>query len=317
MKKISNEVKVGVTALVIILVFIWLYSFLKGKNLFSNTNHYYAVYNQINGLAESSPVEINGYKVGVVQSIDFVNDGSGRLIVKMSVAKGFNLPEKTVAKVTTATLIAGMKIKLVFGDGTGIYKNGDTIPGILEEGIITKFGGELVPIKEKVISMIEVLDSVLTSINSLINPELSKNLSGSLSNLNRITKNLDESLGSKEDGLKSILADLSKFSNMLSDNSGKLGNTFNNLQNISDSLAAADLYTTVMNLKATLGRTSQLMDGLNNGKGTAGQLFTNDSLYINLNNSMASLDLLLKDLKANPKRYIHFSLFGKKNQPVK
>ena len=317
MKKISNEVKVGVTALVIILVFIWLYSFLKGKNLFSNKNHYYAVYDQINGLAESSPVEINGYKVGVVQSIDFVNDGSGKLIVKMSVAKGFNLPEKTVAKVTTATLIAGMKIKLVFGNGQGIYKNGDTIPGILEEGIIMKFGGELVPIKEKVISMIDVLDSVLTSINSLINPELVKNLNGSLMNLNRITKNLDESLGSKEDGLKSILADLSKFSNMLSDNSGKLGNTLNNLQTISDSLAAANLYTTVMNLKVTLGRTSELIDGMNNGKGTAGQLFTNDSLYINLNNSMASLDLLLKYLKANPKRYIHFSLFGKKNQPPK
>lgn len=317
MKKISNEVKVGVTALLAILVFIWLYSFLKGKNFFSNTNHYYAVYDQINGLAESSPVEINGYKVGVVQSIDFVNDGSGRLVVKMSVAKEFNLPEKTVAKVTTATLIAGMKIKLVFGGGTGIYKNGDTIPGILEEGIITKFGGELVPIKEKIIGLIEVLDSVLTGINAIMSPELSKNLNGSLANLNRITKNLDESLGSKEDGLKSIIADLSKFANMLSDKSDTLGNTLNNLQTISDSLAAADIYTTVMNLKTTLKRTSLLVDGMNNGKGTAGQLFTNDSLYINLNNSMASLDLLLKDLKANPRRYIHFSLFGKKNQPAK
>jgi phospholipid/cholesterol/gamma-HCH transport system substrate-binding protein len=317
MKKISNEVKVGVTALLIILAFIWLYSFLKGKNLFSNTNYYYAVYDQINGLAESSPVEINGYKVGVVQSINFINDGSGRLIVKISVAKGFNLPEKTTAEVTTATLIAGMKIRLVFGNGPGIYNNGDTIPGKLVEGIITKFGGELVPIKEKIIGMIEVLDSVLTGINGILSPELSKNLNSSLANLNRITKNLDESLGSKEDGLKSILADLSKFSNMLSDNSEKLGNTLSNLQTISDSLAAADLYTTVMNLKVTLGRTSQLMDGMNNGKGTAGQLFTNDSLYINLNNSMASLDLLLKDLKANPKRYVHFSLFGKKNQPAK
>jgi phospholipid/cholesterol/gamma-HCH transport system substrate-binding protein len=317
MKKIANEVKVGVTALIIILVFIWLYNFLKGKNLFSSTNYYYAVYDQINGLAESSPVEINGYKAGVVQSIDFINDGSGRLVVKMTVEKEFNLPEKTVAKVTTATLIAGMKIKLVFGDGTGTYKNGDTIPGILEEGIITKFGGELVPIKEKILGMIEVLDSVLTGINNILNPELSRNLNGSLANLNRITKNLDESLGSKEDGLKSILADLSRFSNMLSDNSEKLGNTLDNLHTISDSLAAADLYTTILNLKATLGRTSQLMDGINNGKGTAGQLFTNDSLYANLNSSMASLDLLLKDLKANPKRYIHFSLFGKKNQPAK
>jgi phospholipid/cholesterol/gamma-HCH transport system substrate-binding protein len=317
MKKISNEVKVGVTALLTILVFIWLYSFLKGKNLFSSTNSYYAVYDQINGLAESSPVEINGYKVGVVQSIVFLNDGSGRLVVKMSVSKGFDLPKKTVAKVTTASLIAGMKIKLVFGGGPEVYKSGDTIPGILEEGILSKLGTELVPIKDKIISMIEVLDSVLASIHALINPELSKNLNGSMANLNHFTKNLDDVLGSREAELKSMLADLSKFSKMLSDNSGKLGTTLTNLETISDTLVAADLYTTVTNLKTTLEKTSQLMEGVNKGKGTAGQLFTNDSLYKSLNNGIASLDSLLKDVKANPKRYVHFSLFGKKNKPVK
>ena len=313
MKKISNEVKVGATALVTILVFIWLYSFLKGKDLFSNTAHYYAVYDQINGLAESSPVEINGYKVGVVQSINFVNDGSGKLLVKMSVNKGFNLPEKTVAEITTATLIAGMKIRLVFGSGPGTYHNGDTIPGKLAESIITQFETELIPIKEKVTGMIIALDSVLTGINDIMNPEFKKNIRNSMANLNRTTKNIDEIIGSKEADLKSMLADLSKFSKMLSDNSGKLGSSINNLKTFSDTLAAANIYATIMNLKATLEQTSKLMDGLNKGKGTAGQMFTNDSLYINLKNSCASLDSLLKDLKANPKRYVHFSLFGKKN----
>jgi phospholipid/cholesterol/gamma-HCH transport system substrate-binding protein len=317
MKKISNEVKVGATALVTILVFIWLYSFLKGKDLFSSTNSYYAVYDQINGLAESSPVEINGYKAGVVQSIVFLNDGTGRLVVKMSVKKGFSLPEKTVATVTTASVLAGMKVKMVFGNGPGIYKNGDTIPGVLEEGILTKLGSELGPVKDKVINMIGVLDSVLTSINNLINPELSKNLNGSMANLNHFTKNLDDVLASREAELKSMLADLSRFSRMLSDNSGKLGSTLNNLQTITDTLAAADLYKTVTNLKLTLEKTSQLMDGVNKGKGTAGQIFTNDSLYKNLNSGIASLDSLLKDVKANPKRYVHFSLFGKKNSPSK
>jgi phospholipid/cholesterol/gamma-HCH transport system substrate-binding protein len=114
-----------------------------------------------------------------------------------------------------------------------------------------------------------------------------------------------------------MLADLSKFSKTLSQNSGKLDTTLTNLKNISDSLSNANLYTAISNLKSTLERTSQLMDGLNKGKGTAGQLVTNDSLYINLNDAVASLDLLLKDVKANPKRYVHFSLFGKKNQPAK
>jgi phospholipid/cholesterol/gamma-HCH transport system substrate-binding protein len=317
MKKISNEVKVGITALITILVFIWLYSFLKGKDLLSNKNHFYAVYDQINSLVESSPVEINGYKVGIVQSINFKNDGSGRLVVKMSIAKGFVLPEKSVAEVTTATLLAGMKIRIIFGKGPGFYKNGDTIPGILSESIITQLGSELGPIKDKLLAMIDKLDSTLTGINNILTPELSKNLNGTVSNLNHFTKNLDDVLGSKKDELKSMLSNLSGFSKMLSDNSAKLGNTLENLQTISDSLAAADIYTTIQNLKATFERTTQLMDGMNKGKGTAGKLFTNDSLYINLNNGIASLDLLLKDVKANPKRYVHFSLFGKKNQSIK
>jgi phospholipid/cholesterol/gamma-HCH transport system substrate-binding protein len=313
MKKISNEVKLGAIAIVTIVGFIWLYNFLKGKDLLSNKSHYYAVYDQINGLAGSSPVEINGYKVGVVQEIKFLNNGSGRLLVKMSVGKGFSLPKETVAEVTTATLIAGMKIRLVFGSGPGVYKNGDTIPGRLAESIITKFENELVPLKEKVTSMIIVLDSVLSGINDVMNPEFRKNIRNSVANLNHTTKSIDEIVGSKEAELKSMLADLSKFSKMLSDNSGKIGNTINNLQTISDTLAAADIYSTVMNLKTTLEKTSKLMDGMNKGKGTAGQLFTNDSLYIKMNNSISSLDLLLKDLKANPRRYVHFSLFGKKN----
>jgi phospholipid/cholesterol/gamma-HCH transport system substrate-binding protein len=314
--KISHEVKIGATALVTIVVFIWLYNFLKGKDLLTSTNHYYAVYNQINGLAESSPVEINGYRVGVVQSIDFFNDGTGRLLVTISVKKGFDLPQKTVAEITTASLIAGMKIRLVYGTGPGIYNNGDTIPGKVAESLISKFESELGPVKEKISGMISILDSVLTDINDIMSPEFRKDIKGSMANLNNTTKNIDEILGSKEAELKSMLADLSKFSKMLSDNSGKLGNTINNLNTISDTLAAADLYSTVMNLKTTLERTSQLMDGINNGKGTAGQLVTNDSLFMNMNNSIESLDLLLKDMKENPKRYVHFSIFGKKNQPA-
>ena len=315
--KISNEVKVGATVIVTIVVFIWLYSFLKGNDLLSTTNHYYAVYDQINGLAESSPVEINGYKAGVVQSITFINDGSGRLVVKMSVSKGFKLPEKTVAEVTTASILAGMKVRLVFGTGPGVYKNGDTILSRVAVSIVNKISDEIGPMKEKLSGLITQLDSTLTSVNKVLSPEFSRNLNGTVSNLNHFSKNLDDVMASKAGDLKSMLADLSKFAKMLSQNSDKLDTTLTNLRNISDSLSASDIHTTISNLKSTLERTAQLMDGMNKGKGTAGQLFTNDSLYVNLNNAVASLDLLLKDVKVNPKRYVHFSLFGKKNQPIK
>lgn len=312
MKKISNEVKVGAVALITIVTFIWLYNFLKGEDIFNPSGTYYVIYQEIGGLTETNPVEINGYKAGVVQSINFINDKSGRLLVTLSIDKDFVLPENTVAEITTASLIAGMKIRLEFGEGMGVYKSGDTIPGRMAESILTKAQKELAPISEKVSELIVVLDSVLTGINDVLGPEFRQNLKGSMAHLNNTTKNVDEMIGSKDNGLKKMVADLSMFSKMLSENSEKLGSTIGNLESISDTLAAADLYATVVNLKSTLEKTTQLLEKMNNGEGTTGQLLTNDSLYINLNSSVVSLDLLLKDLKQNPKRY--FSLFGKKNK---
>jgi phospholipid/cholesterol/gamma-HCH transport system substrate-binding protein len=315
--KISNEVKIGATALITIVVFIWLYGFLKGRNVFKSTSVYYAVYTEINGLTKTNPVEINGYKAGTVQSIDFINDKSGRLLVKFSVKKEFILPENTVAEAAPASLIAGMKIKLIFGKGPGVYKSGDTIPGRLEESIIKKLEVELNPLKEKVSLFICNLDTVLAGINEIMTPEFTKNVRGSMANLNNTTKNIDSILGSKAAELKSMIADLSKFSKMLADNSGKLGSTIKNFESVSDTIAASDLYGTIKNLKTTLEKTTSIMANMNDGKGSAGKFLTNDSLYINMTNSLASLDLLLKDLKSNPKRYVHFSLFGKKNLPSK
>ncbi|MGD0582144.1 MAG: MlaD family protein [Bacteroidales bacterium] len=317
MKKISNEVKVGAIAFFTIVAFIWLYSFLKGKNIFNPSATYYVVYKEIGGLTETNPVQINGYKAGVVHAIEFINDKTGRLLVQLSIKRNFILPVGTVAEVTTASLIAGMKIRLVFGNGPGVYKSGDTIPGRLAESIITKFENELDPLKEKITGLINSLDTVLTGINNIMSPSFRANMRGTMANLDSTTKNMNELVGARDSGLKSAVADLSKFSKMLSENSTRLGKTIGNLQTISDTLAAADLYKTVMNLKTTLEKTSSILSGINEGKGTAGKFIMNDSLYTNLNNSVRSLDLLLKDLKENPKRYVQVSVFGKKSEPSK
>jgi phospholipid/cholesterol/gamma-HCH transport system substrate-binding protein len=317
MKKITNEVKVGAVALLTIIVFVWLFNFLKGKDLLTRTKHYYVVYNKINGLAESSPVEINGFKVGVVQSIQFINDGSGRLVAKLSVEKNFSLPKNTIAEITTATFIAGMKIQFIFGEGPGFYSKGDTIPGRLAVSILTRFESEFTPILEKVSKMIVVLDSAISSVNDILIPTFIKNMQESMANINSTTKNVDEIILSNQIRLKATLANISKFSQMLADNSGKIGNTIANLETITDTLATDSLYKSLANLKSTLERTSLLMENLNTGKGTAGQLFTNDTLYQNMTNSLESLNLLLRDIKANPKKYVHFSIFGKKSLPSK
>jgi len=310
MKKISNEVKVGSIALATIVAFLWLYNFLKGKDILNPSDTYYVIYTEIGGLTRSSPVEINGYRAGVVQSVDLINDKSGRILAILSIDKNFILPENTVAEITPASLIAGMKIRLVFGNGPGVYKDGDTIPGRLEESIIKRAQNELAPLSEKFTKLIDNLDSVLTGINDVLSPDFRRNLKGSMAHLNSTAKNIDEIVGSKDNGLKKMTSDLTVFSKMLADNSQKLGSAINNFESISDSIASADLYTTITNLKSTLEKTNEILGKMNDGKGTTGQLMTNDSLYINLNKSAESLDLLLKDVKQNPKRY--FSLFGKK-----
>jgi phospholipid/cholesterol/gamma-HCH transport system substrate-binding protein len=317
MKKISNEIKVGAVALLTILVFIWLYNFLKGKEYFKITNNYYSVYDKIGGLAESSPVEVNGYKVGIVQSIEFIDATTGKLLVVFSVSKDFKLPVNTVAEIVPVSLLGGMKVQFVYGDGPGFYNEDDTIPGRLAESIVDKVETELLPLKDKISNLIVALDSVIKSVDELMNEDFRKNLGGTVANLNSTTGSLSRILVSKEKDLKATLDNFNKFSGMLAQNSEKLGNTLTNFKTISDTLAAADIYGSVMNLKASLEKAAALMNNMNNGKGSAGQFLTNDSIYTNLNNSLASLNELLVDMKANPKKYVHFSVFGKKNSAPK
>ena len=204
-----------------------------------------------------------------------------------------------------------MKVQFVYGNGPGFYNDGDTIPGRLAVSIVDKVETEILPVKEKISSLIVVLDSVINSVDKLMNEDFRKNLSGTMANLNSTTGSLNKIVVSKEKDLKATVENINKFSSMLAQNSDKMGSTFSHLESISDTLAAADIYSSVKNLKASLEKASAMMENLNNGKGSAGQFLTNDSIYINLNNSLASLNELLVDIKANPKKYIHISVFGK------
>jgi phospholipid/cholesterol/gamma-HCH transport system substrate-binding protein len=310
--KISHEIKVGAVALLTIIVFIWLYNFLKGKDIFKSTAYYYSIYDNIGGLSESSPVEINGFKVGVVQSIVLLNEISGKLLVTFSVSKDFKLPVNTIAEIVPVSIIAGMKVQFLFGEGPGFYEYGDTIPGKLTASLLTTIESEFGPVKQRIINLLDVIDSVIASVDELMDPEFRANLNGTIANLNSTTKSIDNILGAEEKELRTALENITKFSQMLSDNSDKMGNTISNLESFTDTLAAADIYGSVSNLKESLEKTSALLENLNEGKGSAGKFLTNDTLYYNLESSLESLNILLRDIKENPKRYVHFSVFGKK-----
>lgn len=313
--KISNEVKVGAIAIITIVVFIWLYQFLKGKNMLNKDAVYYSVYEKVGGLAESSPVEVNGYRVGVVQSITFIDAVSGRLLVEFSVDKDFRIPRNTIAEIVPVSLLGGMKVQFVYGDGPGFYEYSDTIPGKLAESLTDMLETELIPVKNRISHLVSQVDSVISSINEIMNTSFKKDLGGTMANLNSTSENIDDILGSKKAELKTTLDNLTSFSDMLAENTGKLNSTFSNIQGITDTLQAADIYGTINNLRASLEKTTTMLNNLNEGQGSAGKVLTNDSLYNNLNNSLQNLDLLLQDLKTNPKRYVHFSVFGKKDKP--
>jgi phospholipid/cholesterol/gamma-HCH transport system substrate-binding protein len=310
--KISNEVKVGAVALVTLAVFIWLYSFLKGKDIFQREANYYAIYDKVGGLAESNPVEVNGFKVGVVKYVKFLDTTSGKLIVAFSVTRNIKLPVNTVAEIVPISPLGGMKVQFIYGKGPGFYNAGDTIAGKVAPTIFDLISDDIIPLKDKISDLIDALDSVTSGLNEVINDEFKSNIAETLDNLNETSGSLRRTFSSKEDELKNTLENINKFSLMLADNSEKLGSTFSNLNSITDTLSAADIYGTVANLKASLEKAAATLDNLNSGKGSAGKLVTDDALYLNLSNSIESLNALLDDMKENPKKYVHFSIFGKK-----
>jgi len=305
---------VGAVALITIVVFIFLFNFLKGTEFFSSSDTYHIIYNEISGLEESSPVEINGYKAGIVQDIKFINDGTGRLAVSITVKKEFDLPLGTAAEITTASLIAGMKIKLIMGESKEFYHNHDTIEGYVAPSIIDKLAGSIAPLEDNIADIIITLDSVISSLNSLITPELTANIQSAVANVNGITANFREISAKEKEKLIGSIEDLNKFTTMLSSNSASFDSTIKNIGAISDTIASADLGTSLSSLKSTLSSMDSVLKNISTGEGTAGKLVTDDSLYVNLSNSLNSLDLLLRDMKDNPKKYVHFSLFGKKDK---
>lgn len=306
--KIQKETKIGIIALLIIAFFVWGFNFLKGKNILSSNDSFYSIYNNIDGLEEASPVFVSGFKVGVVESIKLHKTQKDKIIVKFSVEEDLKLPVNTQATIYSATLIAGKAIKLQLANSDQFYKNGDTIPGTLEQDIVSTLSDELLPVKNKIENLVVSIDSVL----AIFDNERKEDLKNSLDNIEKITAELNNAL--EKDKLANIINNVESITSNLKNNNEQISAILTNFSNISDSLEQANIKTTILNANKTLAEFSEISYKINNGEGTFGMLINNDSLYNNLNNLAADLDSLVIDLNENPKRYVHFSLFGKKDK---
>ena len=306
--KYTKEVKTALLAIVAILLFIFGYSFLKGKNWFDSSRTFYAIYNDVEGLSPSSPVTINGLKVGNVTAINFL-DTSGRLLVTFTVDNEFPFSEKSIAQVYGGGLIGGKSLAILPDYEAGkVAKSGDTLPSAIEEGLLELVNERLTPLQEKVERVITSTDSLVNSFNEVMNPATRRNLKLSIENLQATVASLRNSANSVE--------------GVLSENTPKLNSTFTNLDEMatnlktfSDTLNEIDIKKVTNDLESTVANLEDMSEKLNSGDGTIGKLINDPQVYNNLEQATRQLDELIQDVKLNPKRYVHFSIFGKNPGP--
>lgn len=298
--KMSKEIKIALVAVVGILIMYFGINFLKGINLFSSHNYYYITFNDIQGLGASTPIYADGYKVGTVDRVDFDYSGDGPIKVKADINKDLRIPAGSKAEIEK-DIMGNLQVNLLLANNPRQrIEPGDIIPGYVNAGMMGK-AAELVPVVEK---MLPKLDSILTNVNALLADPA---LAASLHNVETITNNL--TVSTRE--LNTLMAGLNK---QVPGMIGKANGVLDNTNRLTANLASLDVQGTLNRVNATLEGAQKFTDQLNSGKGSLGLLMNDTKLYDNLTSTMSHADSLVIDLKAHPKRYVHFSIFGKKDK---
>ncbi len=320
--KISNLARTGILTVFSIGILYLGINYLKGKNVFSNLVEYKVSYPRVDGLVRSSAVIIKGFKVGQVSDIEFAKDGSGQLIVNFTIPKDIKLPKNTVAQIISTDLLGTRTIELILApDHHQYYKAGDTLPSNIEKNLKEQVGMQILPLKNKAEQLMGSLDSAMTVITYIFNKKTRENLRESFQHINSTILNIEttsndlkELVGTEKYTLAHIINNVDSISSNLRRNSKNLNHITHNLTTFSDSLADLKLQTTISKTAHTLDQVSLILAKINSQDGSIGLLINNPTLYNNLINTNNSLDILLRDIKANPHRYVHFSAFdlGKK-----
>ena len=305
--KISSELKTGLIALGSIAIFIWGFSYLKGEKLLDKSRHFYAEYDNVQGLESSGSITINGLKVGKVDNIYFHPKKSGKLIVKFSIENPINFSKNSIAQIYAPDFISGKSIKILPNYDGQTAVSGDSLRGNVEAGILGALNDQIAPLQSKVESFLISADTLLHGFNEIFDKDGQTNIKQSLAKLNMTLssfKNASQSL----DG---ILAENGKIDSILKNATV----ASNNLMNLTDSLNNANLKSTVQKLETTVSHFNDVLDKVNKGEGSLGKLLKDEGLYENLEGATKEMEELLREMKLNPKRFVHFSLFGKKPKP--
>ena len=297
MKFFTKEVRIGIAAIIALCVLIYGINYLKGIHLFKPTSYFYVKFQNINGLTKSSPVYADGFRVGIVRELYYDYDHPGNVVAEIDVEPDLRIPKGSSAELA-AEMLGGVRMNLLLATNPRErYQTGDTIPGGLNSGMLGQVG-DLVPQLEK---MLPKLDSIMASLNTLLADPA---IPATLHNIEHLTANLSATSGQ----LQTLM------SNDIPQLTGKLNTIGDNFVTISDNLKEIDYAAAMQKVDSTLANVKMITDKLNRKDNTIGLLFNDPTLYNNLSATTANAASLLEDLKSHPKRYVHFSLFGKKDK---
>ncbi|MCQ2337777.1 MAG: MlaD family protein [Paludibacteraceae bacterium] len=296
----SKEVKIGLATIAALALLIYGANFLKGIDLFKSTNSYILKFENLDGLVVSNGVYIRGYKVGLVETITYDFMEEYPFTVEITINNDINLPKGTVAYLFDDGILGGKGIKIVFGEGDTYHQDGDTLTSDVEVGLI----GELAEVLPDIRSTIKHADSLIVSVNELVNsPEVTK----SLQNIENITSDLKRT--SKR---LNYMLDV-KFPPILNN----IDSITEDIHDISSRLTQADYARIMTGLDTTIQNVKELSERINSNEGTLGRLLNDQSLYMDIDSTVRSVNALVLDLKQNPKDYVHFSLFGQRKKKDK
>jgi phospholipid/cholesterol/gamma-HCH transport system substrate-binding protein len=319
--KLSRELKIGVTFILTIAAFYWGVNFLKGNDVFTSSRKIYAIYPRINGLVRSNPVTINGLNVGKISDISFKNDTSRFLIVEMSISHNVPIPKNSIARIYSSDLLGSKAVEILLGKSTDFLKDGDTLQSGTKASLEDEVSRQVLPIKAKAEALLGSFDTLISVLNRVMNEQTRDNLiksfasiKNTINHLERTSSTIDTLVNNQKGRLSEIIVNFESITQNIKNNNRQITSAIHNVSAMTDTLAAANLSKTLSTTQRALQNFEQITDKINKGKGSLGMLINNDTLYRQLEGSSHNLNLLLEDIKTHPSKYVHFSVFGKKEK---
>ena len=314
--KFTKEIKAGLIAILAIIGFVFLFQFMKGKSLFTTDNVFYAKFDNVEGLAASNPVSINGLKVGQVDKIFPVTEKDGRIhfVVKVIIDDNFEFSKKSTLEIFEPGLMSGKEMRINLEYGQPMAKDGDTLAGTFKLSMMNSISSQVGPVKDQLQVVLKRVDSLTNNANKIFDDQNRAEIRALLTNLNRTVASFEGTsrqtnalLANNDPRVQKVLdnANLATLSEKSAiDKYGK----------VADDVDVKKLNNTIDKLSITADKLNGIISGIQNGEGSLGKLTKDEELYRNLNNTAENLNKLVEDLKANPKKYLNFSVFGKNNK---